>query len=179
MRSYVDYKKYTFVFVGLCVIFISFAFAKPRIENAQIKSGKNFGDWVLSCANDDKNQKVCTLLSSVINTKDGKKTLIAQYKVEYLKQSKSLKMTQLLPLELLLQQGTAIICAKELIAHGKFMLCNANGCYAIVDLSKADLDKILAQDSNMVAVLTANGQQMNIPFSNKGLKDAIEYLMGM
>ena len=82
-------------------------------------------------------------------------------------------MTQILPLGPNLLLGTSIISSEKLIAPGKYTTCTAGGCYALAEISNQDLDTILSSSNNVLGFISAEGKQINLPISTKGLKEGL------
>lgn len=178
-----------FVLTGLIIITVCTFFGKFYAVDASVKEAQKFDDWVVSCSKDDKSGKRICALCQEVNVKkdkhddaqnsDGKNEklpIVATYQIGYFDQKK-LQILEILPLGVGLQAGTSIISEdKKLFAPGKYTVCNNIGCYAIADLSDKDLDILLSSNSNFVGVINAEGAQVNIPISTKGLRQGLKAL---
>lgn len=166
-------------FLGAILLwcFLSFVNASNIFASANTqKEEKKFGDWKVICSkNKDGKKEKCYAENIVTTKKDDKEVIIATYKIET-NTNKDFKLIQILPLGTNLQSGTAVIADSRMVAPGKFVYCLNEGCIALAEMQKADLDIILASNSAAVGILSAEGGQANIPFSSTGLKDAIEEL---
>lgn len=182
----VNYKKAIFVVAGLLAIGAALSFGKSSPVEAALKAGQKFDDWTIACdnasesTNNKKNKQVkqtCYLTQALINKKDEKtQQTIAVYRIGYFNNAKTLKIMQVLPLGVSLQTGTSIISSEKLIAPGKFTTCYADGCLAVADIKKEDIETMLASKQNFIAMMSIEGKQINLPISPKGLKEGIEAL---
>ena len=169
-------KKTMFMFAGLIVIAAGFVFGKLYVVEASIKSGQKFGDWVVSCAKDNKQQEICLLTQQYSVTKDDKTQVIAVLQLGYFGTDKVLKLFEIVPLGVNLESGTSIISVDKLIAPAKFFVCDAGGCQAKADLSADDIKALTSNSPNSLAMIGGDGKQINIPISNNGLKEGLEAL---
>ena len=174
MKNY--YKKTLFIIAGLSVIGASFFFSKSNIVEAAIKDGEKFGDWNVSCVKNNNKKQLCFLAQQVTTTKDDKAQIVAAYQIGYFGKDKKLNMTQILPLGLNLLLGTSIISSEKLIAPGKFTTCIASGCFALAEISNQDLETLLSSTNNAIGFINAEGKQINLPISTKGLKEGLAAL---
>ena len=170
-----SYSKIIFVFVGLFIIGAGFVWGRDNILPKAPVNGEKFEDWVVSCIKkDDNTPEICFLSQQINLTQDDKTQTIASYQVGYFGNNKVLQIIQVLPLGLNVEAGTTIISAKKLIASGKFKVCLPENCQAIADLKSSDLDNIIKNSDNFVGIINAEGKQINLPISNKGLKEALK-----
>lgn len=166
-------KKMLFIAFGFLIIVAGFILGKSHLVHASLKDGQTFDDWSVSCIQSDKKKAVCFLNQYHEIVKDNQKEIIAAYQIGYVGSDKKLIMTQSLPLGVGLQPGTTIISNGKIIAPGKFKTCTQNGCQATVAISDTELEDILSTGKNYVAVMDLDNKQMNIPISNKGLKEGL------
>lgn len=166
-------RKVLFVLTGLALVTFLVLVGRSHYVEAAVKDGQKFDDWSVACTKDGKKQ-TC-FLSQVLSSKDDPQQRIAEFRVGYFG-DKVLKMIQILPFGVNLQSGTSIIAGEKLIAPGKFTTCQQFGCIAVTDLSQESIDLILSSATNYVGMISAEGKQMNIVMSNKGLKEGIEAL---
>ncbi|MEY3197012.1 MAG: hypothetical protein RLZZ59_380 [Pseudomonadota bacterium] len=174
----INTKKALFILSGLVLIAIAVTFGRTYNAHAA-KAGQKFGDWSVVCEKENK-KDVC-FLSQGITAKDEKnkdKVLpIAEFRIGYFAGSKELKMLQILPFDMSLQAGTNIIINKDkIIAPGKFTVCKPFGCVAVAGLGEVIEDVYSATGDLFIAMINSEGKQVNIPFSNKGLKEGLEAL---
>lgn len=168
----VSLRKMLFGLTGAAAIFLFVLISQSPAVYAALKEGQKFDDWAVACEL-DANKKQSCFLAQTLNSKEGEATQqIAQFRIGYFN-TKSLKMVQLLPFGVALQPGTSIISGEKVIAPGKFTTCQPQGCIALLELSINDLDAITTNAQNFVGVISIEGKQMNIPISNKGLKEGI------
>jgi invasion protein IalB len=172
------YKKILFLAAGLAIIGVSFFYSKFNMVEAAFKEGQKFDDWAVACIKDKDNKKkqICFLTQQVTSTnKDNKTEVLAVYQIGYFK-DKTLSMVQLLPLGTNLVLGTSIISSDKLIAPGKYTTCTGANCYAVAEISDQDLNSILSSNTNSLGYMNAEGKQINLPISTKGLKEGLEAL---
>ena len=167
-------RKILFVLSGIGLATVLALLGKTYYAEAKVKEGQKFDDWGVACAKEnDKN--VC-FLSQVLTSKEDTKQRIAEFRIGYF-DGKTLKMIQILPFGVNLQSGTSIISDTKLIAPGKFTTCQQFGCIAVVDdFTQEAIDQILSAEKNSVGIISAEGKQINVELSNKGLKEGLEAL---
>ena len=180
----INIKQTIFIITGLAIISIAFLFSRLNYVQAAKKEGTKFDDWVVTClpkdAKNASSEQDCFLTQQVTTQQKDEKQkdvqqILAIYQIGYGK-DKVLRMIQILPLGVALQAGTSIVNSKNLIAPGKFTTCTQAGCQAIVVISDEDLKKILTNSENAVAFMNGEGKQVNLPLSNKGLQNGLDYL---
>jgi invasion protein IalB len=172
-------KQAAFVIVGLVIVSLAFMMTKSYSVEAAKKEGEKFDDWIVSCITKEPQEgveQICLLNQQLNIEKDENKQVLALYQIGYFGKEKSLKMIQILPLGVGLEAGTSIVSSKNLIAPGKFTTCVQTGCNAVASISDEDLKTILANKENSVAFMNSEGQQINLPLSNKGLQNGLNYL---
>lgn len=166
-------KLYSFIASAVICAGALFVLANPSVTNASNKSGKIFGDWKVVCEKPEKAKNEICFAQQVITAKQDDKTVpVASYQFSY-DAKKNLRLAQVLPQGLLLQRGTSLIVGEKLIAPGKFTVCQNNTCIAISEISNSDLQAILAKESISVGMLNAEGKQLNLILSTKGLKEVL------
>ncbi|WP_425363993.1 invasion associated locus B family protein [Candidatus Tisiphia endosymbiont of Hybos culiciformis] len=172
-------KKSLFVTAGLAVMGLGLFFGNPSRVDAAVKEGRTFSDWVVKCTTSADKKRVCFLQQVINSTKDDKQQMLAMYQVGYFGSGKerSLKMIQIIPTDVSVVPGTSIISSKKLAAPGKYINCTKDSCQAIADISDNDLKTILSSDGNpVVGFMNSAGQQVNLPFSTKGLEEGLKAL---
>lgn len=172
-------KKSLFVTAGLAVMGLGLFFGNPSRVDAAVKEGQAFSDWVVKCTTNADKKRVCFLTQALNSTKDDKQQVLAVYQIGYFDSGKtrSLKMIQIVPTDVSVAPGTSIISSKKLVAPGKYINCTKDSCQAIADISDNDLKTILSSDGNpIVGFMNSVGQQINLPFSTKGLEEGLKAL---
>lgn len=149
------------------------AYASSKESNDQ-----KFGDWTMSCKKkgDDANSKC--FISQTLESKDDPKNKIANLKLRYSKEG-NLKIIETLPFGIKIQSGAHIISGgrdDSPIAEGEFVTCHDYGCIAHAILDEEEMNFIIHSDKNVLRVSSMEGKLVNIPFSNKGLKEALDAL---
>jgi invasion protein IalB len=135
--------------------------------------GKVFGDWRISCTKAENDKKETCIAAQTISIKQEKEDVpVATYQFFY-NDKKELKFVQILPQGLLLQPGTKTIAGEKMIASGKFTVCQNGGCVAVSDVTESEIQTIISSDKVAVGFLGADGKQVNLNLSPKGLKEAI------
>ncbi|MCC8398579.1 MAG: invasion associated locus B family protein [Rickettsia endosymbiont of Labidopullus appendiculatus] len=178
MINYV--KRSLFVTVGLAVIGLGLFLGNPSRVDAAVKEGQKFLDWAVNCTTAADKKQVCFLSQTINSTKDDKQQVLAIYQVGYFGSGKTkiLKMIQIIPPNVSIDPGTTlIISSKKLIAPGKYVNCTKDSCQALADISDNDLKTILSSNDNpSVGFMNSVGQQINLPFSTKGLEEGLKAL---
>ncbi len=167
------FKLYSFLFSAFASSALVYSLSSAPISHASDKDGKVMGDWKITCTKGEKDKKsTCTALQAITVKQDDKDVTVATYQFLY-NEKKELKLIQILPQGVLLQQGTKIMVDKKMIAPGKFTICQTGVCYAAVDVTNTDLQTLTSNEQAAVCFLNGEGKQVNINMSTKGLKDAI------
>ncbi len=172
-------KKSLFVTAGLAVIGLGLFFGNPIRVEAAVKEGQAFSDWVVKCTTSADKKRICFLNQALNSTKDDKQQVLAIYQIGYFGSGKerNLKMIQIIPPDVSVAPGTSIISSKKLVAPGKYVNCTKDSCQAVADISDTDLKTILSSDGNpIVGFMNSAGQQVNLPFSTKGLEEGLKAL---
>lgn len=175
MRFYV---RLLIAIIGLAVIGAVFFFNKSYVVEAAVKDGQKYGDWSASCKKEDKKNHNC-ILTQQINapaSNENKQEVIAIYQIGYF--DSKLKMSQLLPTNVSIKPGTAIITDKQLLAHANYSVCTQVGCNAIVEISEAEINKILNSQEIVLGFINADGKQVGLPFSSNGLREGLKAIKG-
>ncbi|MBP7190111.1 MAG: invasion associated locus B family protein [Rickettsiaceae bacterium] len=162
-------KSATFLLLTMFLLPIS-AFCSS--ENSQ-----RIEDWTVSCKVKD-GKDVCSIFQ-ILESNDEKRDKIATIKIHYSGEN-GLKMVEVLPFGVNIKSGSSIVCdGNKLVASGEFITCYDHGCVAHANLSKEDLEVIINSTNNHIRIVSMNGKVVDIPFSNKGLKLAVENLEKM
>lgn len=94
------------------------------------------------------------------------------------KEKGALTLTALLPLNVLLPEGFAIKANGKPLTKLEYRNCNQAGCWAQQSLDQRMLTSLGKSDSAEGLLRLVNGQDVNIRFSLKGLKSALDKLQG-
>lgn len=143
--------------------------------SSKINMDQKFGDWTMNCkAHTDGVSNICSV-SQTLESKDDSKSKIASLKLRYSKGG-VLKLIETLPFGIKLQSGSYIISAgndDNPIGEGEFITCHDYGCIAHALLDEEEVRIIVSSDRNVLRITSMEGKLVDIPFSNKGLKDAL------
>jgi invasion protein IalB len=151
--------------------------AKPQITS------QKFDDWYLRCSGESPKQ-ACEVAQVAQVPKDGKSVNVLTLAVSPAtdggaKEKKSptgLVLTALLPLNVFLPAGFVIRSKDKAVAALEYRNCNEAGCWARLPLEPRTLALLGKADSAEGDVRLMDGQNVNIRFSLKGLKPALETL---
>lgn len=168
-----------FVVIGLTIIAGVFLLSQSSIVQAAKKEGTRFEDWVVNCTPKENNSdtpQTCFLSQQIDLNQDDKKQILAIYQIGYFGDKKDLKIIQTLPLGVSIEAGTSIVASQDLVAKGRYTTCISSGCQAVANISADDLKKILTSKETSVAFMNADGKQINMPISSKGLEKGLAYL---
>lgn len=148
-----------------------------------MKEGQKFQNWVANCSVDDKKNSVCLISQQVSTTPKGdeKPELVSMYQFGYFTQGKEKKLKTIITVagNIHIPAGVAfIITAKDaknnkVVGQGKFITCSQGLCQAVAEISENDLSDILKSPVTYVGILNAEGKQVSLPFSVKGLKEGL------
>ncbi len=167
-------RKVLFLITAVALIAFLVIIGRSSYVHASLQEGQKFDDWIVGCLKDQK-KPVCYLSQTLSSASDESKHRVAEFRVGYFG-GDALKLIEILPFGVKLHVGTTVISGKELIAPGQYTTCQSFGCIAVADLTKEDIDIIMSNDSNSVAIISVDSQQTNITLSNKGLKEGLEAL---
>lgn len=170
-------RPFIFVSIGLFTIYSIFSLVKALPSVAAIKENQLFEDWKTGSEKLDSQTKATFFIEQhVTKNEEGKSNSLATYRFYYNKENKKFKFLTILPLGVLLQPGAALIANEANIDIAKFNICNSAGCFAAMELENKDIDTLINSNKSMVAMFTPEGKQLNLPFSIKGLKEALDSL---
>jgi invasion protein IalB len=170
-------KQLAFVFLGLAIIGSGLFLGRNHFAHAGVKEGQKFDDWKIGCVKDADKKTSCFLTQQITVTKDDKQEVLAIYQFGYsASPNKKLNMLQILPLGVSLQAGTGVVVGEKVIIPGKFTVCSALGCHSFAEVSKDELQELLAAEKTNTVFMNLEGKQIIIPISTKGLKEGLEAL---
>lgn len=139
---------------------------------------QKFADWTMSCKKKGDDASSTCFISQTLESKDESKNKIANLKLRYSKEG-MLKLVETLPFGIKIQAGSYIISGGRddgPIGEGEFITCHDYGCIAHAILYEEEVNAIIQSDKNVLRVTSMEGKLVDIPFSNKGLKEALDAL---
>lgn len=153
---------------------------KAPEQTAAIKSQK-FDDWYYRCTGSE-GAETCEVAQVAQVAKDGKPVNVLTLAISAPpaepadKAKPRLVLTALLPLNVFLPSGLSIKADGKPVAKLDYRNCNQTGCWAqlALDAKTATALKKGAAAEGLVRLM--NGQDVNIRFSLKGLKPALDQL---
>lgn len=155
--------------------FIVMSISTNSYGSSKIRDDQKFGDWTMNCqAKANSTNNVCSI-SQTLESKDDAKNKIASLKLRYSKDG-ILKLIATLPFGIKLQSGSYIISGgndANPIGEGEFITCHDYGCIAHALLDEEEVGVIVNSDRNVLRITSMEGKLVDIPFSNKGLKEAL------
>lgn len=171
-------KKYFFILI----ITITVIIFQSSISYASLIENQKFGDWTMHCKNNEpsKDGELITKcsISQTLASRNEEKSKIASLKLRYSNDG-ILKLIEVLPFGIKIQSGSYIISGSndpKPLASAEIVTCYDYGCIARIDLSQEDINSITNSDNNVLRLTAVDGQLVDIPFSNKGLKEALSEL---
>lgn len=175
-------KQLVFVFSGLVIITAFFLFTKSFNVEAAQKDKKQFHDWTTNCSKSGSDE-ICMAVQNVLSNedKDSKdQKVLAIYRFGYLNDAetnkKLLKFICSLPPDILVKPGVGIVVDKEIVITAEFILCNSGSCQAEAVISDQTMEKIAKGKEYAVIFMNTEQKQVGIPFSAKGLQEALAFL---
>lgn len=146
--------------------------------NASGNEDQKFVDWTMSCKQKSGDSSSTCFISQTLESKDEAKNKIANLKLRYSKEG-VLKLIETLPFGIKIQLGSHIISEGKVdnpIAEGEFITCHDYGCIAHAILYEEEVRDIIESKKNVLRVTSMEGKLVDIPFSNNGLKEALDAL---
>lgn len=155
----------------------------PAQAAPAIKSQK-FDDWYYRCTGSG-DAEVCEVAQVAQVAKDGKPVNVLTLAISAPpagpadKGKSRLVLTALLPLNVFLPSGLAIKADGKPVAKLDYRNCNQTGCWAQLVLDTKTAAALKKGSSAEGLVRLMNGQDVNIRFSLKGLKPALDQLQSV
>jgi invasion protein IalB len=155
--------------------------AKPQI------SAQKFDDWYYRCSGDPQ-ARACEVAQIAQVPKDGKNVNVLTLAIAPAvgndtaagkKAKTGLMLTALLPLNVFLPAGLSITSSGKPVTKLSYRNCNQAGCWAQQALDARMLASLDKSGSAEGLVRLMDGQNVNIRFSLKGLKPALEKLQSV
>ncbi|MBX4995297.1 invasion protein IalB [Rhizobium binae] len=148
-----------------------------------MKSQK-FDDWYYRCTGSD-GAEACEVAQVAQVAKDGKPVNVLTLAISAPpagpadKGKPRLVLTALLPLNVFLPSGLSIKADGKLVAKFDYRNCNHTGCWAQLALDNRTAAALKKGAGAEALVRLMNGQDVNIRFSLKGLKPALDRLQSI
>ncbi len=153
------------------------------VPASAIKSQK-FDDWYYRCTGSEGTE-ACEVAQVAQVAKDGKSVNVLTLAISTApanSQSKGkprLMLTALLPLNVFLPSGLSINADGKPVARLDYRNCNQTGCWAQLALDSKTAATLMKGATAEGLVRLMNGQDVNIRFSLKGLKAALDQLQSI
>ncbi|MBY5815920.1 invasion associated locus B family protein (plasmid) [Rhizobium leguminosarum] len=153
-------------------------------QPAPAMKSQKFGDWYYRCTG-SAGTEACEVAQVAQVTKDGKPVNILTLAIAASpapsqgkgdKGKPRLMLTALLPLNVFLPSGLSIKADGKPVAKLEYRNCNQSGCWAQQALDTKTAAALKKGSSAEGLVRLMNGQAVNIRFSLKGLKPALDEL---
>lgn len=178
MMIKLNFKQITCIKTFLLASTISF-FALDTLASKNSED-KVFNDWVVKCEKDKKTSKQACSANQILSIEqnvDNKKKQVPVVRYQFFLMKKELHLVQILPQSVLLQPGSTLVVDKKPLVKSDFTFCYDNSCYtAATKLSDKDKKSLLSGKEIFVGIFNIEGKQVNLQFSNKGLKKALSYV---
>lgn len=140
-----------------------------------------FGDWLLTCRSaanaTPQSPQNCELVQTI--TAKGQKDPFAQIAIGRVSADQPLQFTVLVPVNVAFSSNVGVVTgdADKAPVNLTWARCMTIGCFATTAL-KGDIQKkwSVLETQGRVSFKAANGQDISMPISFKGLKSALEAL---
>jgi invasion protein IalB len=152
----------------------------PAVSATPERTTASFGDWTLRCerpATPVGAQRVCEIAQSI--QLQGQQGPIAQLAIGRLQKSDPLKLTIVLPTNVTLT-STAKFAAEDKegqLVEGVWQRCIPGGCFVDAPLRDDMLRRLRARtEPGRIEFRDASGQEIRLPFSTRGIAQALDAL---
>ncbi len=154
--------------------------AAPSVSSEPESTTASFGDWTLRCTRVtglSSKGKLCEIVQAI--TIQGQSGPIAQIAIGRVNAEEPLKLTAQLPNNVTFPSTVhfAVEEKETLSADLSWKRCLPGGCYADVDVKDEQIAKWRPQaDKGRLTFKDATGREIQLPFSFKGLSQALDAL---
>jgi invasion protein IalB len=152
----------------------------PAVSATPERTTASFGDWTLRCerpATPVGAQRICEIAQSI--QLQGQQGPIAQLAIGRLQKSDPLKLTIVLPTNVTLT-ATAKFAAEDKdgqLVDGVWQRCIPGGCFVDAPLRDDMLRRLRARtEPGRIEFRDAAGQEIRLPFSTRGIAQALDAL---
>lgn len=196
----------TFRVIASCAIFIaSSATAQSPVSSADVLKNPvestpaakatddpvvaaevtKFEDWYFRCSPTGQEARKCEIaqVAQILRGGESIKVLALaiapaaeETKIRDKKAGRPLKLTTRVPLNVALQPGLSIKIKGKPLIKLLYRNCNQTGCWAEQSLTSSALTVLSREASGEASLQLANGQDVNIRFSLKGMNAAVAAL---
>ncbi|MFS2175356.1 invasion associated locus B family protein [Rhizobium pisi] len=156
----------------------------PAVQPAPAIKSQKFDDWYYRCTGSEGTQ-ACEVAQVAQVAKDGKPVNVLTLAISAPpagpadKRKPRLVLTALLPLNVFLPSGLSIKADGKPVARLDYRNCNQTGCWAQLALDSKTAATLKKGATAEGLVRLMNGQDVNIRFSLKGLKPALDELQSI
>ncbi|MBB3138552.1 invasion protein IalB [Rhizobium pisi] len=154
----------------------------PAVQPAPTVQSQKFDDWYYRCTGSE-GAEACEVAQVAQVAKDGKPvnvlTLAISAPPAGPQGKPRLVLTALLPLNVFLPSGLSIKADGKPVARLDYRNCNQTGCWAQLALDSKTAATLKKGATAEGLVRLMNGQDVNIRFSLKGLKPALDELQSI
>lgn len=172
--------------VLICVASANSSFAQSPVpaEQAPAIKSQKFDDWYYRCMGSE-GAEACEVAQVAQIAKDGKPVNVLTLAISAPPADKGdkgrprLVLTALLPLNVFLPSGLSIKADGRSVAKLDYRNCNQTGCWAQLALDSKTAAALKKGATAEGLVRLMNGQDVNIRFSLKGLKPALDQLQSI
>lgn len=177
-------KKTLYVLAAVILTFAIFFLGKSKIVDAAKQDGKKFEDWIVKCNEikqaDDKMTEFCSVNQYFSKEIDGKNHEIGHFQFFYTIDTKELIMLQnfatYINQGIRVDAGTSLLVKEKMIVPARFILCSGQSCTSKVKVTEDEMKTLLGNETINTVFLEAQGKQVHIPLSTKGLNKALNYI---
>ncbi|HRI90508.1 MAG TPA: invasion associated locus B family protein [Accumulibacter sp.] len=154
--------------------------AAAAVSQVPERTTATFGDWTLRCerpATPVNAQRVCEIAQAI--QVQGQQGPVAQLAIGRVQKSDPLKLTIVLPNNVTLTAAPKIAAEDKdgQLVDAVWQRCVPGGCFADVALRDDMLRRLRARiEPGRIEFRDAAGQQLRLPFSNRGLAQALDAL---
>ncbi len=149
-------------------------------QNKQIKAKieqDTFENWQLvKIKNEETNEIIGKELVQTLNLKEQNNARILQFSFIYDKANKKVHAKLIFPLGVYLPAGFGIKIDEKEITKIPYIMCDKNGCISDVIFEDDLIDYVKNKENGIVAFLTGDKKQINLPVSFKGFSKGLEEL---
>ncbi len=152
----------------------------PAVSQTPERTTASFGDWTLRCERPSTPvgaPRICEVAQAI--QVQGQQGPIAQLAIGRVQKTDPLKLTIVLPNNVTLTSGPKIAAEEKdgQLVDSVWQRCVPGGCFADVALRDDLLRRLRARsEPGRIEFRDASGQEIRLPFSNRGLAQALDAL---
>lgn len=131
-----------------------------------------YGDWRLNCPAPSETDRVCELVQSVTDNRNGE----AIFRIAIRRTDAGEEMAVIAPFGILLEPGVGIAFGETEPRKLDIEVCDEAGCRAVIPVDDKLFANLGAREMGTAVMTGITGEMVSLPISLKGLSDGLSAL---